>query len=291
VEPLVQYLPWDFKTTFPQPTQEALDAGTFPEEDATPEGIRSVHDEHARQTLATLHDLDAFLDARHHGVDPATGKPPRTAASRQRLQERFKTEPARLEHAVEVLMDVYETVFGPDAASAFIKAIRAWHAGIKVEVEAAPKTLSPLPSAARAIQFINHATADTPPSGPRDAGLNPSVSARRGRVVARLPVPRPLHAAISAGHFGQDESSRHIRPGAHEVREITECHAEKLIGILDSIQQARGSCVPGEANRLQGLFDAGLAAYAEDFGQHAADQLEAYTRRQASLDSGCRRER
>jgi hypothetical protein len=38
-------------------------------------------------------------------------------------------------------------------------------------------------------------------------------------------------------------------------------------------------------------FMAGITAYAEDFGPHAADQLEAYTRRQAGLDPGCRRER
>ena len=86
-----------------------------------------------------------------------------------------------------------------------------------------------------------------------------------------------------------------MRPGAYEVRETTERHAEKLIDILDSIQQAFGSCAPGEAIRLQGLFDSALAAYAEDFGRHATDQLDAYVRRQASLDPyaraepGCRR--
>lgn len=144
--PLVQVLPWDFQTTFPPPLKEAVDNGLIRDEEITAQGIRGIHDEHARQILATLHDLDAFRDARHRGVDPATGKPPKSPASRKRLQKRFETEPARLEHAVEVLMDVYETVFGPDAARAFLKAIRAWHAGIKVEAEPPSKSRLPVPA-------------------------------------------------------------------------------------------------------------------------------------------------
>jgi hypothetical protein len=75
VAPLVQRLKWDFGTSFPQPMPEAIDAGIVSDEDATPEGIRSIHDEHARELLMTLHDLDAVLNARRRGVDPATGKP------------------------------------------------------------------------------------------------------------------------------------------------------------------------------------------------------------------------
>jgi hypothetical protein len=111
------------------------------------------------------------------------------------------------------------------------------------------------------------------------------------RIPARLPVPAPLPSAIAAGRFGQEENGKPVRPGAHEVREITRRQAEKLIDLLDSIGQASGSCVPGEAIRLQDVFDSALAAYAEDFGQDATDQLEAYVRRQAGLDPTNRHER
>jgi DNA-binding GntR family transcriptional regulator len=71
--------------------------------------------------------------------------------------------------------------------------------------------------------------------------------------------------------------------GAHAVREITERHAEKLTDLLDTIEQASGSCIPGEADRLRGLFQSAIADYAEDFGTGAAKQLEAYVRRQIQM--------
>jgi hypothetical protein len=104
------------------------------------------------------------------------------------------------------------------------------------------------------------------------------------RVTACLPVPRPLPSAVSAGRFGQEENGRPVRPGAREVREITERHAEKLIDLLDSLASAPAN----GKDALQAQFDAAIAAYGEDFGQHAADQLQAYVKRQASLD-GCDR--
>jgi hypothetical protein len=36
--------------------------------------------------------------------------------------------------------------------------------------------------------------------------------------------------------------------------------------------------------RVREMFDSGIAAYAEDFGRPAADQLEAYVRRQALFE-------
>jgi hypothetical protein len=48
---------------------------------------------------------------------------------------------------------------------------------------------------------------------------------------ARLPVPRPMAAAVGRGHFGKDEHGP-IRPTLDEVRAITEQHAEKLIDLL-----------------------------------------------------------
>ncbi|MGA2233171.1 MAG: hypothetical protein ABSH22_19890 [Tepidisphaeraceae bacterium] len=170
-------------------------------------------------------------------------------------------------------MDTYAEAFGDEAADAFNKALRARHAGIPVTDEEPVSDPSP------------------PPETPVESHAS-KIKRREGRrVVARLPVPTPLSSAIAAGQFGYQENGKPVRPGAHEVREITRRHAEKLIDLLNSIAHAAGSCVPGEANRLQGLFDSALAGYAEDFGQQAADQLEAYVRREASLDAGERRER
>lgn len=266
-------LPWDFKTTFPIPTEEAVDAGRILDEDTTPAAIRAIHEEHAREALATLNALDAVVDARRRGVDPATGAPPRTPAARERLAKRLHTEPERLEHAFTVLMDVYEEAFGYEARNAFAKAIRAWHAGIDVVAESSAGTAA-TPTKAR----------------PSQPDLLPQTFRRHDRsrrIPARLPVPKPLAVAIAAGRFGHEESGKPIRPGLHEVREITEQHADKLIELLDQIAAAPNSNKPA----LLESFQNGLAAYAEDFGQPATDQLEAYVRRQALLDCGSRRGR
>ena len=112
--------------------------GTLQPEDAEPENLASLHEEHARHVLALLHDLDAVMDARRSGVDPRTGKAPRTAKQREALEKLFKEEPSRLEREFDTLIDVYEEVFGAVAADAFRKAIRAWHAGVEVIGEAPP---------------------------------------------------------------------------------------------------------------------------------------------------------
>ncbi len=67
-------LKWNFRTSFPEPTEQAIEAGTISAEDLHPAGIRSIHEEPAREMLATLHDLDAVLDARRRGVDPRNDK-------------------------------------------------------------------------------------------------------------------------------------------------------------------------------------------------------------------------
>jgi plasmid stabilization system protein ParE len=144
----VQVLPWDFRFSFPEPLEEAIIAGKLHEEDAEPENVKSLHDEHARHALVILSDLDAVMDARRRGVDPRTGNAPRTDKQRERLEVLFREEPGRLEHAFGVLMDVYEEAFGPEATDAFRKAIRAWHAGIEVLADH-PPCVPPFPESVR----------------------------------------------------------------------------------------------------------------------------------------------
>jgi len=264
-------LKWDFRTCFPEPTEEAIEAGAINAEDLNPQGIRSIHEEHAREMLATLHDLDAVLDARRRGVDPRNNKAPLLAPAKERLLKFFQTEPARLEHWFENLLGAYQDAFGQEAAEAFGKAVGAWHAGVEVVAESSPKAAPP----ATATTGENSVPAVKPKrrqqAGPR-------------RVTACLPVPRPLPSAIGAGRFGHEENGKPVRPGPREVREITERHAEKLIDLLDQLTSAPTN----SKDALQAQFDAGIAAYAEDFGQQAADQLQAYIKRQAGLDSTSR---
>ena len=261
--PLVQRLPWDFEATFPEPTPQAIEAGLIEDEEI--DTVRWIHLEHAKEALAVLHELDAVLDARLRGVDPATGKPPRTANTRERLRKFFQTEPTRLEQWYQTLMDTYEEAFGNEARQAFDKALRARHAGIPVVAEPA-RTPAEVPAP------------EPPKSRARADNGRPTVRESR-RIVARLPVPKPLPSAVTAGHFGQDERGRPIRPGTMEIRAITERHAEKLIDLLDSIASAPASA----KDNLSSSFTAGIAAYAESFGQHAADQLDAYVRRQVQI--------
>jgi hypothetical protein len=54
------------------------------------------------------------------------------------LEKLFKDEPGGLEHAFDTLIDVYDEVFGTEAAEAFRKAIRGWHGGVEVIGERPP---------------------------------------------------------------------------------------------------------------------------------------------------------
>jgi hypothetical protein len=94
-------LKWDFCTTFPHPTEQAIEAGLIQPEDVDLESIRSIHEEHARELRNTLDDLDAVRSAQRRGVDPASGHPPKTAASRLRLQKLYESEPKRCAHGMQ----------------------------------------------------------------------------------------------------------------------------------------------------------------------------------------------
>jgi hypothetical protein len=274
--PLALTLKWDFRTSFPEPTEQALAAGVIRHEECDPESIAGIHQEHSSEMLATLHDLDAVLDARRRGVDPATDKAPRTEAQQKRLQQLYESEPPRLERWFANLLGTYEDAFGADAAEAFGKAVRAWHAGVETVAE----STKPLPIESAPKPYSDNACATS------QASQTHTLTAR-GRARHCLPVPSPLPAAVQAGHFGLEETGKPVRPGAAEVREITRAHADKLIDLLDQLRSA-----PLEARgRLQSDYAAGITAYAEDFGPDASKRLEAYVQREAMLDPGRRQDR
>jgi len=281
-ESLVQRLRWDFRESFPEPLPEAIDAGIVSDEDAEPENIRAIHQEQTRQLLATLRDLNFVGDARRRLFDPRTGKTPNSPEDKERLQERLARETQRLELWWQTLIDTYAEAFGEEAADALGKAIRARNAGIEVVAETQSETQAVAPPMKGSEPTAEPVIEPKPPGNDLIKKLLARKTPHPRTVSARFPVPKPLAAAVAAGHFGRDENGV-VRPSAAEVRAITLCHSEKLIDLLEAIEQAAHSCVPYEADRLRESFRSAITVYAEDFGQQAAAQLEAFVRRHACL--------
>jgi hypothetical protein len=195
----VQILPWDFETSFPPILPDAIDAGILTEEDNESEALAALHAEHGKALLAALSDLDKMHDARRQGVDPATGKPPRSAKKKQELPEKLSREIERLERWRQTLLDTYEAGFGTVAAEAFDKFIRARHAGIRI--------------------IAQPAYAEPP------------------ALLPTLPMPRPLPQSVNAGVFGQDENGP-VNPSEEEASDITVNHAEMIIELMEAFRRA-----------------------------------------------------
>jgi hypothetical protein len=96
-----------------------------------------------------------------------------------------------------------------------------------------------------------------------------------------------LAEAVGKGNFGEDEHGP-IRPGREEIRAITENQAERLIEILSELKEVDGQLARGGGKDRKALIQAkdkwlcayqgGIALYAEDFGEVAANRLDAYVR-------------
>ena len=139
------------------------------------------------------------------------------------------------------------------------------------------------------------AQATLPEAAPENAPASTDsvLAPRRARPgPARLPVPRPLPAAVGRGNFGEDEHGP-VRPSLDEVRAITEQQAERLIELLDAQNQVDAMLRNGqssdrarqyqEKDRLLSAYQGGIALYAEDFGQAAANRLDAYVKHQVRI--------
>ena len=276
---LLQRLPWDFQNSFPSHLPHMKELGFISDEEETPEHLRKVHEMHAHELLRLLHDLDVVLDARRRGIDPDTNQKPGTPKEKQALARRFELEPPLREKQFLTLIGAYEDHFGPEAADAFDKAIRARHAGIPVVADRSMRPqeqgedLPAPPGSERRVAAKNAGAARTE-KNPRH---------REGRrVVARLPIPKPLPHAVAAGNFGQDERGP-VRPSAGEVREITENHAALLVDLIAHQRETQRSRSDDDNLRLSSEIQAEVQKYAEDFGEHAAKQLLAYARRQVLI--------
>jgi len=244
--------PFNFKERFPPPRAEAIGAGVFGTEECPDEqAVRAIHEEHAKELLAVLLDLDALDSASVQGVDPRTGTKPRTDAGREKLQRFFRTEPVRLDEHFRSLMDVYADGFGQEAAAHFEAFIRATHESRDFETE--PLSHSP------------------------------------------MPVPVPLPEAVEKGNFGMADEQTPVDPLPEEVFSLTEHHGERIVDLLEelkTIDEQLGAAAGEERQRLIAqkdkalcAYQGALALYAEDFGDAATRQLDAWARSQLGVPS------
>jgi hypothetical protein len=101
---LIQHLPWDFLTTFPDPLEDSLEAGRFTNEEARPAIIQSFHAELGLQLARILTEQDEIADGR-------------------RLSEEIQTEVQKYaedfgEHAAEQLLAYCRREAGVDSRNA-----------------------------------------------------------------------------------------------------------------------------------------------------------------------------
>ncbi|QDV90755.1 hypothetical protein RAS2_18380 [Phycisphaerae bacterium RAS2] len=107
----------------PKPLPEAVAEGVFGTTTEGPiepddEEIRGMTEEHGRELVAILADIQAVQDARRTGEDPRTGKQPRMPEAEIKLREFLDQEEPRLRSAYAAALEAYARGFGPQATAA-----------------------------------------------------------------------------------------------------------------------------------------------------------------------------
>lgn len=107
----------------PTPSREAVEAGVFGlNEDGAinpdAEEVLAITEEHAREMMATLSDLQAAEHGLRTGHDPRTGRIPRTPDTREKLRKFLVSEVHRLKSAYGDALAAYAQGFGDDATAA-----------------------------------------------------------------------------------------------------------------------------------------------------------------------------
>ena len=273
-------LPWDFDRTFPAPLAEAVAAGTLGTDELGPDEISSLHHEHGNEYLALLRELDTVTAAQESGVDPRTGKPPRTAKSRHRLRCYLDERVPRLRHALDELLAVYQSAFGGAATEAFRNHL---HARNYSDDPVVSKTNNEDKSPGAVIAF------------PLARAGHARECRSHGALHPEMPCPHPLPAAVRRAAFGLHEDGEPVEPSEEEVAEITIHHGERLMDALESLAAAEALLVRGRdddrgntvtaVDRARSACQSVLALYEEDFGERAARELEAWARHQVEQSS------
>ncbi len=258
---------WDFVTKFPEPLKDAIDNGLLDPSDATEDSVRAIHEEHAEQCLRLLQAIDALEEARRQGTDPRTRKKPRTDKARQNMEQYFTTAPAALTRQFDDLMAAYERAFGQEAANSFRTAVHVRH-------RSAP--LRPAPVIAQTVTAISPGIEN---DDDMDLLGGPA-----------MPHPLPLESAVQSGAFGYEETGEPIYPAPDEIQAITEHHAERLMELRHALQAAENDATAATQGQRQAAcrekdgalsaYQAALGLYAEDFGDAAAQLLDAWVHHQ-----------
>jgi hypothetical protein len=149
---LIRILPWDFRTSFPEPERNNL----LPVLDGAGDDRKAVlkehHAIHTQRGLALLSEIDWIIEAQRLGFDPNTGLPLADAQSRDEAVKRLERERVEQEAVFERLINDYASRFGKTNAEFFRTAIRVWHLGGTV-ITPSPPTSPALEAAVMGAHF------------------------------------------------------------------------------------------------------------------------------------------
>lgn len=117
-----------------QPLQAAIEAGVF---GVTAEGpiepdeheIAALTQEHSYELITNLVEIGVLEDALRSGVDPRTGRMPRTSESAERSAERWRSELQALQSKYAEMLAAFEEGFGSAACNELDAWVRAQVAG------------------------------------------------------------------------------------------------------------------------------------------------------------------
>ncbi len=118
----------------PEPLPEAVECGVFGMEESGPvipdaEQIALLVREHAEELLNTIMDIDALQDGIRRGIDPRTGRAPKTEAQRIKLDEFLKRAELRLQRTRDDALAVYADAFGDENARVLEEHLCLWVLG------------------------------------------------------------------------------------------------------------------------------------------------------------------
>ena len=107
----------------PEPAAAAVDAGVFGFDehgviDPSADDVRAMTEEHARELLGIVIEVDHLQRCWRHGVDPVSGKVPRSGNRREALRDRLVREVERLEQHYQNMLAAYAEGFGWTATDA-----------------------------------------------------------------------------------------------------------------------------------------------------------------------------
>jgi len=114
----------------PEPSVAAVAAGVFGFDEhgvvaPSVDEVRSITEEHSRELLCLMLDVDHLQRCWLQGIDPASGKAPRGESRRSALKDLLALEAKRLEERYQDMLAAYAAGFGWPAADALHQFVKA----------------------------------------------------------------------------------------------------------------------------------------------------------------------